>query len=373
MNRGKNLFGLVCVLFLAGNQAFAQDLTIGPDDLRIEMHDDGGFHLYIRKKPDIASVLLTESTQDPSKNADNFAYRAPDWNPVNGDEIRLLNGVPIPRESKIYSLISSIPVPYPELGMAFHIYIPWALEYGYQNSRHGEIYVTDGTFFNARAFSLPYADYRGKFQDNPFVLNAVQKAPDKPVLNFSEDAETAFGEISRQGNGVFLHASDAVDLVDKIDKLLLKQAGKNVDIVLCFDTTSSMGPFISEIKKILVPMLTRTLSNFADWRIGMVLFKDYFDEYLTKRIDFTKDFDLFQRSLNAIRARGGGDVPEAVYEGLYEAADKFPWAAESRQIILIGDAPPHPKPRGKIKPEMVYQLAAEKNLTMSTVILPSKR
>lgn len=361
--------GIFCVLFLAEIPGFAQDLSLGADDLRIEMRADGGFHLFIRKKPDIASVLLTESTRDPARAADNFAYRAPEWNPVNGDEIRLLNGVPIPQESRVYSLISSTPEPDPELGMAFHIYIPWMLEYGYENSRHGEVYVTDGTYFNARAFSLPYADYRGKFADNPFVLRAVQKAPERPQGKFSDEAEKAFSEISRQGKGEFTYATDPADLVDKIEGILTKQAGKNVDIVLCLDTTSSMKPYIDGIRKMLIPMMQKTIAEFSGWRIGMLLFKDYFDEYLTKPIDFTTDFNLFQRNLNAIQVRGGGDDPEAVYEALYDGAIKFPWTAESRQLILIGDAPPHPQPRGKITRDMVYQKAEEQDLSISAILL----
>ena len=119
----------------------------------------------------------------------------------------------------------------------------------------------------------------------------------------------------------------------------------------------------------LIPMMQKTIAEFSDWRIGMLLFKDYFDEYLTKPIDFTADFNLFQRNLNAIQVRGGGDDPEAVYEALYDGAVKFSWTAESRQLILIGDAPPHPQPRGKITRDMVYQKAEEQDLSISAILL----
>ena len=87
----------------------ALDLSIGKDDVRIIQSPEGGYHLYIRKKADIASVLLTETTRDPNLKADNYAYRSPDYNPVNGDEKRLLDGVFIPPEKKMYSLIDSTP------------------------------------------------------------------------------------------------------------------------------------------------------------------------------------------------------------------------------------------------------------------------
>jgi len=64
----------------------ALDLGIGKDDVCIIQSPEGGYHLYIRKKADIQSVLLTETTRDPSQRSDNYAYRAPAWNAVNGDE-----------------------------------------------------------------------------------------------------------------------------------------------------------------------------------------------------------------------------------------------------------------------------------------------
>ncbi|MDR2110207.1 MAG: hypothetical protein LBP32_02760, partial [Spirochaetaceae bacterium] len=136
-------------IFLIGLiRLYAQDLSINSGDLRIEQRVDGGFHLFIRKKPGISSVLLTESTRDPARRTDNYAYRCPEWNAVNGDEVRILDGVPIPRENRIWSLIDSTPERHPELGEAFHIYIPYILNYGYPGTRHGEVYVVDGTYLN---------------------------------------------------------------------------------------------------------------------------------------------------------------------------------------------------------------------------------
>ena len=114
-------------LALSGFYLYAQDLNINTGDLLLELRADGGFHLFIRKKPDINSVLLTETTRDPAMRAVNYAYRAGEWNPINGDEIRILDGVPIPRESRIFSLISSTVVNHPVLGPAFHIYLPYVL------------------------------------------------------------------------------------------------------------------------------------------------------------------------------------------------------------------------------------------------------
>jgi Mg-chelatase subunit ChlD len=102
----------------------------------------------------------------------------------------------------------------------------------------------------------------------------------------------------------------------------------------------------------------------------MVLFRDYNDEYLNKIIPFTDNFDNFQKNLNAVRAAGGGDIPEAVYEALHTGAAKLPWAAESRIMILIGDAPPHPRPRGKITKQLTEAEIAKQGIKVYAIILP---
>jgi hypothetical protein len=350
---------------------WAQDLAIAEDDMRIEQRVDGGFHLFIRKKPDIASVLLVESTRDSTFQEANYAYRAAEWNAVNGDEIRLLDGKPLPKESGIYSLISSSPQYHPELGEAFHIYIPYILYYGYPYTRNGEIYVVDGTYFNIRSFARLYGDYGGGFRDNPFVLRVTQRPLDGPPEgNYMKDTVESFTAIARDGGSEPVYALGAGDLVERIRGILEEEQGKTLDLVICLDTTNSMRDDLAAVREKLIPMLRELLPAFTDFRTGMVLYRDYREEYLTRVIPFTRDFNQFQRSLNTVRAGGGKDIPEAVYEALYEAAIQFPWEAESKLIILIGDAPPHPRPRGKIRADMVNQAAAERGLRVHPIILP---
>ena len=367
----KKSYFIFVVSFFFSFYLSAQDLTIVPADLKLELRPDGGFHLFIRKKPDISSVLLTESTRDPAMRSDNYAYRAGEWNPVNGDEIRLLNGLPIPLENKIYSLVSSTVVNHDILGEAFHIYIPYILYYGYEDGRHGEVYLTDGTYLNIRAFALPYADYRGAFRDNPFVLEAKQEFPqDPPEGAYIPQAVSTFKEITMAGGGEFIYSKGPDDLVDIIRNVLVRERGKSLDLVICFDTTNSMKKYIDSVRRKLIPMLEDLLKASSSFRIGMVLFKDYYDEYLTKLIPYTDDFSYFQRELNAVRAGGGGDIPEAVYEALFDGAVKFSWEAESKIMLLIGDAPAHPVPRGKITKAMVDDAVKERDIKLYAILMP---
>jgi hypothetical protein len=353
---------------------FSQDLAIGPEDLRLEQQSGEGIHLYIRKKAGIASVLLTESTQDPSRQADNYAYRARDWNAVNGDEIRIINGAPIPREDRFYSIIDSTPENHPQLGPAFHLYLPYTMIYGSADTRSGEVRISDGVYMNIRSFALPYGDYRGSFRDNPYRLQAAQADRTAPPLEVPEgylrDTVEAFSAISSSGQGELIYSTGPEDLVEKIRKILEGERGRTVDMVLCLDTTSSMKNDIDAVREQLIPMLGEIISNFRSFRAGMVLYKDYFDSYLNQVIPFTGDFTEFQDKLNNIQVNGGRDIPEAVYEALYAAAVEFPWQASSRLVILIGDAPPHSRPRGEITREMVDTEVKNRGLKVSAIILP---
>jgi hypothetical protein len=366
----KLVLRVFALTLLAVGIAGAQDLGISTRDLRIEQRVDGGFHLFIRKKPGISSVLLVESTKDPGMRENNYAYRAGQRNETNGNEQRILNGLPLPNE-RYWSIIDSTPERHPELGEAFHLYIPYLIYYGYEDTRHGEVYVVDGTYFNLRAFALPYGDYRGPFRDNPYVLRVTQKPLEGPPEdNYMNDTVDAFKEIAKSGGGDLVYSTGPADLVERITELLDKEEGKAVDIVLCLDTTSSMKDDIDRVRRALIPMLNETITKFTSFRIGMVLYKDYYDEYLTRVIPFTGDFAQFQRTLNGIRVGGGRDIPEAVYEALHEGAVQFPWQSESRIMILIGDAPPHPRQRGKISKEMVDREVTDRTIKVNAIILP---
>jgi hypothetical protein len=347
---------------------YAYDLSLSPDDLRIELRPDGGYHLFIRCKPDIASVLITETNRDPSFSAANYAYRAAEKNAINGDEIRLINGEPMPVESRIYSLVSSTPKWHPVLGWSFHIYIPHKLLYGYEGGRSGEVEVGDGTYLNIRAFYYAYADYRGAFKDNPFVLRVSQETNRPlPKGTFMKETVNAFTQIAKDNT---TSAIDPEDMLDKITDILRKEKGRNVDIAVCLDVTDSMKPYFDAIRLRLIPMLKELSADFASFRIGMVFYKDYYDEFINKVFPFTRDFDALQRNISSVGVRGGGDIPEAVYEALYAGATKLSWEAEKRIMLLIGNAPPHPRPRGAITKQMVDRETANREIELHAMILP---
>lgn len=120
----------------------------------------------------------------------------------------------------------------------------------------------------------------------------------------------------------------------------------HVDLCFVVDTTGSMGPFIAEAQQQLLATIDALrVSNNLDLQIGLVEYRDHPPQdtsFVTRLHPLTADLKKMQRSINSLRADGGGDAPEAVYDGVHEAAILMDWRAHScRFILLVGDAPPH--------------------------------
>ena len=355
----------------------AEDLSLSKEDLLVIQNPKGGYHLYIRAKPDIKSVLLTETTKDPDLKLDNYAYRDPNYNEINGDEKRLLNGEFLLPEKRLYSLIDSTPEKNTPLGEAYHIWIPYIILYGYDWSRSGEIEVKDGTFFNIRTFAKPYGDYTGNFQDNPFTLRVTQKPVEKdapPDLSYSDEAVKTFTDLADTTEGEMIYAKGPEDILSTIKEILKKGEKDHLDLLFALDSTESMKDDVEEVRKNISSMLAETLPQYKTYRIALVLYKDYREDFLVREACvFTDNLKKFEKALYGFKVFGGRDIPEAVYEGIFLGLRQS-WrtldADVDKKLILIGDAPPHPKPRGKVTKEDVDKLAAEKGVKIYPIILP---
>ena len=388
---------LACVLFAClCFSAAAADLSIEPSDLRIEEYPEGGYLLYIRQKDGVKSVMLTETTKDPSGVESNYAYRAQEYNPINGDEKRMLNGEFLVSEYSRNSLMDSTPQSDASLGNAFCIYIPQVLIYGYPWSRNGTVEISKGTFINIRTFEMPYGDYTGGFLDNPFMFDFVQKPKPKPeepepepevVLTdaYNPVAAAAFEDIAGSGSGTFIISKGTESIVDDIMNSFnaINPKGK-IDVVFAVDATGSMKDDIQVLRNEFVPRLIDALKECGEVRLGLILYRDYTDSFRYKTLPvkyfaFTEDVETFKKQLNSFTITGkeGGDVPEAVYEALYASLSFYEWRTDAqRKVILIGDAEPHPKPRGstiKCTKELIESLAQEKDVTVDAIIIPDNK
>ena len=169
----KFLFCAVFIILFSGT-VFGQipGLTLNSSsDIRIEMvrsnNTIAGYNLYVRKKPGIESVMLTEPTG-------NYALRSLVWNATNGNERRELSGVPLSDPNSRYSILSSTPITDNQFGTAFKLFIPLKIVYGNPSSAYGTVSqdVISELRVNIRTFDHKYGDpNRGRFQNNITMLN----------------------------------------------------------------------------------------------------------------------------------------------------------------------------------------------------------
>lgn len=368
----------IFILFTFIALSFTLDLTILETDTYVIQNPNGGYDLYIRKKPDIASVLITESTKDVNNEEPNYAFRSPKYNKINGDERRVLNGEFLPVDSLLFSLVDSTPEENAIFGKAFHIWIPYVIEYGYPTTRNGRVQVLDGTFLNIRTFEKPYADYTGEFAENPFLLRVQQETLNNEnftafASKYMDEAVESFSLLANESKGVLLYATDSADILSQVKVPLKKDNKDKVQVAFVIDATSSMKDDIDVVRQTIMPLIEDYSRQYKNFQIALVLYKDYFDDFLTKQVcNFTTNLERFYNGFRNFNVRGGKDIPEAVYEGVWEALN-LNWTDDfntKRLIVLIGDAPPHQIPRGNITKESVTTLANEKGVSIYPIILP---
>ena len=313
---GRFLILVSLLLAVFGGSLYADALKISGEDIVIEQSLDGGYDLFVRAVTGRGSILLTESTEDPSRETASYAYRNPGEISGESTEKRLLDGKFL-EENRGLSLVDSTVEEHPVLGKAFHIFIPYVVVYGYPWSRNGEVMVLDGTYLSIRVFEKAHADYSGAFTDNPFILRVVQKPFEGPPEgNYMEETVTAYSEISNAGDGKLIYSRGEDDIVDKIGEIIDDTDGRSLDLVLALDTTQSMENDIPHLRKSLVPLLREKAKGFTMLRVGVVLYKDYAEEYITDVYPFqVGGVETVQRILDRIRVFGGRDIPEAVIRG----------------------------------------------------------
>jgi hypothetical protein len=138
-------------------------------------------------------------------------------------------------------------------------------------------------------------------------------------------------------------AGDPVSLTVASSQL---PAAVPVDVLFLLDVTGSMGDEIDRLKQTIdqVAAQLSALPQHPDLRLGMTLYRDEGDTFVTRTFDFTGDVAAFRDALSDVVADGGGDTPEAVEEALSAALAEPSWrdpATTVQTIFLVGDAAPH--------------------------------
>ena len=149
------------------------------------------------------------------------------------------------------------------------------------------------------------------------------------------------------------------------------QGGK-VEVVFVLDTTGSMGGLIDAAKE-KIWSIASTLAQAKqapEIRMGLVAYRDRGDAYVTQVVDLSKDLDSMYATLMRFQADGGGDGPESVNKGLFDAVHQMSWSQDPQAykvVFLVGDAPPHMDYQDEMKYPEIVAAAAKKGIVVNAI------
>ena len=115
---------------------------------------------------------------------------------------------------------------------------------------------------------------------------------------------------------------------------------EGLEVVICLDSTGSMGDVISAAKANVVDLVRRLRSLAPRVRVGLVTY----DDGAAVRIALTTDEQALEKELKKVEAAGGDDPPEGVDKAIKLAyrQEAVAWSRKAeRVIVVVGDAPPH--------------------------------
>jgi hypothetical protein len=129
---------------------------------------------------------------------------------------------------------------------------------------------------------------------------------------------------------------------EEFGKMISRLQKDGLDIVIVFDSSGSMKGELDQVKSKIQRIGGAPTQLIRKTRIGICTYRDQGDDYVVKGLPLTNNIGQIVTYLNTIDAKGGGDLPEAVDEGLRWAIQNNTFNRSARKVILVfGDAPPH--------------------------------
>ncbi len=126
----------------------------------------------------------------------------------------------------------------------------------------------------------------------------------------------------------------------------MSEENKKIEIVFSFDTTGSMYPCLTQVRRNIKNTVNRLMKDIPNMRIGIIAHGDYCDAgstYVTSKFEMSDNEDAICNFVQTVGQTGGGDAPEC-YELVLKEAQSFAWTPEAtKALVLIGDEVPHPK------------------------------
>jgi Mg-chelatase subunit ChlD len=205
--------------------------------------------------------------------------------------------------------------------------------------------------------------------DSAALLDSLMKLQVKlPVLiepaRFSQTAAKDFSKLASKTKGGYQIVRHVNEVSLTIKNVISRNVKTGTDILFLVDKTGSMSDDIEEIKTGM-KMILKSLRKKKDIRFGMAFYGDRTsDSKWFFSSDFTTDYNLVESRIQDITAGGGGDEPESVYDGFFEATKRMDWD-ESRQkmVIILGDAPSQVREKSNYMLEDVVEFANTHGIT----------
>jgi len=117
-----------------------------------------------------------------------------------------------------------------------------------------------------------------------------------------------------------------------------------VDLAISFDTTGSMYPCLTQVRRNVEETVRRLMRDIPGLRVAIIAHGDYCDAgrpYVTKVFDFSNNVEAICRFVRNVEATGGGDSPEC-YELVLNEVRALKWLAGNKKaLVMIGDDVPH--------------------------------
>jgi hypothetical protein len=154
-------------------------------------------------------------------------------------------------------------------------------------------------------------------------------------------ASDALGGLAAGTGGRFVRVKSPDEGMDKVAEHCRGIEADTLDLVFLVDTTGSMSSSIETVRRRLNDVLASL--DGKDVRVGMAFFRDanvdnpWYGRNAGGLVSGTSEASAF---LGTIRAQGGGDLPESLYDGVQRTVAELDWRAERRVLVAITDAPP---------------------------------
>ena len=116
------------------------------------------------------------------------------------------------------------------------------------------------------------------------------------------------------------------------------------DICISFDTTGSMYPCLTQVRRQVESLTSFLFKKIPDLRMSIIAHGDYCDPVRIRMqvLDFTSDKGKVNTFIRGAKKTRGGDFPE-MYEQVLADVKELSWRNDANKAcVLIGDAYPHP-------------------------------